>query len=111
MVLPARWSDDETDDVALGSGASQYPWWVSIRIDPNDSSWYRVESINPDYSDSDVSEHYVSRGCFRTIVRDIAFGRHDVGERIVGYIKDDDLDADAVDVVFQIACFGKVIYS
>lgn len=51
-----------------------------------------------------------SRDDFRRVAREVAERKHGVRRDIVDYILNDDLDADAVDVIIQIIAFGKVVY-
>lgn len=106
-----EWDDEQVDDIVMGSGAEVWPWYLDgigqVMIAPGKYGDYTVE-LGLDRDEVTVARF--SRDDFRRVAREVAEGKHAVNQRIVDYILNDDLDADAVDVVIQVIALGEVVY-
>lgn len=107
MAFVAQWSDEETDDNVLGAGATYtYPWYSGYT---QDDDGVTITMLDPE---TDKWRDYRFRWSrIRTIAREISQDKHGISDRIIGYIKDDDIDADAADCILQVCAFGEVVYS
>lgn len=101
-----RWTDEETDDNVLGSGADQWEWYDSAITVDHDGN-YHVDMALPD--NDDKSKVYTfTRGKVRTVVTEISMGKHNV--KLSSQAGIDDMDAGDMDCVIQICAYGKVVY-
>lgn len=107
VKVEIAWTDDEVDQIVTGSGAESYPWYLSdIRPSEVFDGCYFVT-----LDDGDDSVPFTfSRDDFRDVAREVAEGEHGIRGDIRKYIIDDDLDADTVDCIIQILCFGEAIF-
>lgn len=102
-----HWTDEQTDDAIIGSGALEYEWWVSA--DPIDGGYALSAYIDVD-KNKWMRVQNVSFAKMRRITQEIGWGKHNVRQEIVDMVKNDDLDADAADCVLQLCMFGTIIY-
>lgn len=101
------WSDDETADHLLGSGAMTYPWWKDL-VRRSDGT-YLASIEHPDYPDGVPTSKAFTGGDARRVRDEILAGQHGVNERIVRDLRVDP-DADAVDCLLQVLVLGEVVY-
>lgn len=106
-----RWTDEETDDNVLGSGADGWDWYLTnINWDASTSE-YVVTMSDPNGEHEDSEKVYrFTRGKVRSTVTDMAMGKLPVNDRIRGYAKKDDLDSDAMDCVIQWIVYGEIVF-
>jgi hypothetical protein len=106
-----RWTDEETDDHVLGSGASwTFDWYAEAYGTP---TGYVFTMLDPENTDPMFKDYTFTRGKVRTIVTQLMIGTpdHNVVDYLVQYLKNDDPDAAIMDCVIQICAYGKVIFS
>lgn len=103
------WTDEETDDNVLGSGASQWEWYITA-IDFHDGKYHVTMYDGVTDSTDDAKEFSFTRGKVRSTVTNMIMGKTNVNDRIRGYAKNDDMDADSMDCVIQIIAYGDVKY-
>lgn len=101
-----RWTAEETDDNVTGAGAESWEWYRSEIEQKGD----RYEVVMDDPNGDTPVTYTFTRARVRTVVTEIAMGKHNVANRIRNYIKADDLDADAMDCVIQIIVYGEVVF-
>ncbi len=102
------WTNEEVDDNVLGSGVTTWPWWHSVDESP-DGKGYVAVIEDPDNCEDTITFEF-SRSAVRTQVTKIMMGQSSANDRIVGYLRDDDPDADAMDCVLQLVVFGEIVY-
>lgn len=105
-----RWTDTETDDNVLGSGADAWEWYADAIEWDDVKNVYTVDMRDPDDADKS-SVHTFTRGKVRSTVTEVMMGKHNICDEYVRYFKDDDVDACAMDCVIQIIVYGKVVFS
>jgi len=104
------WSNEETDDNVLGSGADSYSWYPTPIELGKDFNGYLVMIDDPNGEEESIICRRVARPAIRRIVTEVIMGKHEVSARIRNYLRDDDADADAMDCVIQIATLGEIVY-
>lgn len=107
ITAPA-WTDEEVDDIVLGSGAERWDWYVDgigQVMTGERAGTFLVEFIDGFENDE---LHSFTRDEFRKTAAAIARGEHGVRRDIVDSIRNDDLGADAVDVVIQLTVLGEL---
>jgi hypothetical protein len=106
-----RWTDEETDDNVMGSGAETWEWYITdIKVD-DATDEYMVEMSDPNSEvDGGTNVYFFTRGKVRSTVTDMAMGRLPVNDRIRKSAQVDDLDADAMDCVIQWIVYGEIIF-
>jgi hypothetical protein len=93
-----------------------YPWFTDITA--SDS----YDALTVDFHDDEAEPGEMVAGVqqgprvvmgsdIRQAVADIIDGRVQVSPSIREYIRRDDLDADAADVIVQVAIFGQIVYA
>lgn len=106
------WTDENVDDIVMGSGAELYPWYQDgigqQMLGPGRFGDYSVEL---GIEDDDVTLATFSRDDFRRVAQEVVAGAHDIDPEIVKDILMDDLDATAVDAIIQIIVLGEVRWS
>jgi hypothetical protein len=104
-----RWTDEETDDNVLGSGADMWDWYLSNIKWNAGANTYVVTMMDPEDEDNHV-EYQFTRGKVRSTVTDMTMGNLPVNDRIRGYAQKDDMDADSMDCVVQWIVYGEIVY-
>lgn len=104
-----RWTDEETDDNVLGSGADQWEWYDSAIEWDDVKCVYRVIMQHENDDDLSIPMSF-TRGKVRSTASEIMVGEHNLNDRIVGYFRNDDPDADAMDCLIQVIVYGKVVF-
>jgi hypothetical protein len=108
------WTDDQVDDIVMGSGAEVWPWYVSgigqVVHSPGVFGEYVVELGLEENDAHPPTEFRFTRDRFREVAAELAEGKHGTRWDIRDMIRRDDLDADAVDVVIQVIAYGEVIF-
>lgn len=108
------WTDENIDDIVLGSGATSYEWWLDLT---QIGDVYFLTGENPEADEDDDAPVAASftRDEFATACRDALDGKWTAymtgtGETAADYIRKDDLDADAVDCIFQMLVYKELVY-
>jgi hypothetical protein len=113
-----QWTDEQVDDIVMGSGAELWPWYANGHgigqevVAPGQFGRFTVD-IDDNGEDSligDVKTVIFTRDRFREVAAELAAGQHEVRWDIRDMIRKNDLDSDAVDVIIQIIAFGEVVY-
>jgi len=108
----------EVEDMLAGTGMLSYPWWMNVE-DVKDAAGrlagFKIKHWNPEFEDDDealtttVTLQQVVDAAARVIRGDGAkiddTSAHDMAQDTLGYA-----DANAADVTFQLAVYGKVVY-
>jgi len=111
------YTDEDLDDIIMGSGAETWDWYVSAieLIGEGEDELYSVTLWTPESDEGESTKRYeFSRGQARQAMRDLVAGKVEGAHKdnyMVGYIKDDNNDACSVDLIVQACCYGKVIFS
>lgn len=108
------WTEENVDDIVLGSGATAYEWWLDLT---QVGDIYFLTGENPEGDEDDDAPVSVSftRDEFVTACQDCLDGKWIAymtgsGETVADYIRKDDLDADAVDCIFQMLVYKELVY-
>ncbi len=100
------WTPEEAEDNILGAGADCWDWYVNLG---EQGDGFVVEMVDPD-NDGATVERIFTADEYIQVAEEIVAGKREANERIRGYIKNDDIDADAGDCILQILLFGTVVY-
>lgn len=104
------WTDENIDDMVLGSGAESYEWWQMIaRV----GDLFVVTAEDPE-EDGTVMVSFTNEE-FASACRDAVAGKWTAymtgtGATVADYIRKDDLDADAVDCILQMIVYKELVY-
>lgn len=104
-----RWTDEETDDNVMGSGADGWDWYQSYIAWDAGTSEYVVTMMDQNDEDN-TAEYRFTRGKVRSTVTDMAMGKLPVNDRIRSYAQADDMDADSMDCVIQWIVYGEIVF-
>lgn len=104
------WSDEDISDHIIGSGALSYSWWLDV--EQVDNRYYIVVDAEDEVGDAIVR---VDAADFADEARKCVAGEWSAyqtgtGQTVADVIRKDDLDADAVDTILQMAVFGEIVY-
>jgi hypothetical protein len=104
------WTDENIDDIVLGSGATAYEWWLDLEQADGE---YIITAEDPE-EDGTITVAF-TREDFAAACRDAVDGKWTAymtgtGATAADYIRKDDLDADAVDCIFQMIVWKELVY-
>mgnify|MGYP001607778436 FL=1 len=111
MSSICRWTNEDTDDNVMGSGATQWEWYRSGIDFDADARQYVVTMEDPNAEEEGSEREYrFTRGKVRSTVTDMAMGKLPVNGDIRGYAQADDMDAVSMDCVIQWIVYGDIVY-
>lgn len=118
---PAAWTDQEVEDHISGSGAGDSEWYWQLKRssyepsgDPQGSPGRRFRFIvvidDPSGDNRQVTAVFAEDD-FRRVAIEVMEGVHGANEEVRRAIRNDDLDAEAVDCIIQVIALGEISYS
>jgi hypothetical protein len=101
VTLP-NWTDENVDDIVLGSGAECWDWYVDGigQVVGGERDGTFLVAFTDGFGN--IEDYTFTRDDFRATARKVAAGQTGVRRDIVQDIRNDDLGADAVDVIIQL---------
>jgi hypothetical protein len=100
-------SEEEWCDHVFGSGADQWPWWISVgQNSAGDVVIYHQDPDSETYYEDEPEIHYTTLQKLADTASEMAPEYPAVNLAI----SNDDFDADAMDLVLQMDVFGEIVY-
>lgn len=107
-MIPVEMTDLDFDDVVHGSGWSSFPWWQQFHLNEGESvrpdAYVVVRAQDPD------TDEFVNRSFTKQEVVDALANAAREYPSVARGVIAQDLDADAMDLVFQHLAYGKVVF-
>lgn len=108
FTIPVTMSDEDFEAHVHGSGWSSYPWWQQFHLNEGDSvrdDAYAVVRAQDPNTDEFVNRSFTKDEIIEAMTK-VAQEYPTVAKGIV----ENDLDADAMDLVFQTLAYGEVVF-
>lgn len=113
VMVPQQWTDEEWEDTILGSGFDTYSWWGEIEVVRGSDGRVELLLIQAEDPRSDESspvflERRTSLGDLATIASRIA--EREPEKAFARALAQQDLDANDVDYLMQVAVYGRALF-
>lgn len=113
IMVPQQWTEQEWEDTILGSGFDVYSWWGEIEVVRGSDG--RVELLLIQAEDPRSDETSPVFMSWRTTLGDLASTASRIAERepenvFARHLGQQDLDANDVDYLVQVAVYGRALF-
>jgi hypothetical protein len=113
IMVPQQWTEQEWEDAILGSGFDTYSWWGKIEAVREGDGRISLLLIQAEDPRSDETSPVFIQ--WRTSLGDLATVASRIAERepesvFARQLAQQDLDANDVDYLMQVAVYGRAVF-